>query len=422
MEKKIVDIFDISYEGSGVGKLDGQIVFVPKTLCGEEVEIEILKKTKNFLLAKQQKVIEESDERIMPFCPYFDICGGCAFQHCDYNHEKIIKTQILKNELKKVNYVGEIDFIESETRFAYRNKIKLEVRQNELGYFKQKSHEFFAIDFCPIAKNEINAAIPKVKEFLKINDFKNLKSVYFKQVEKSVAIVCLFDKNDKKVLKNIKNIEILSNFSVFFAFGDILESNSTQIFNVFGKEKLQELLDDNVVEIDVSSFNQVNENVAEKLYENLTNIVAGKRVVNAYSGQGLLTYKMAKFAKFVYGIEYQKSAHKSAEKLKSLNEEYRIENICGKVEDCLDLVLLKDRIDIIVLDPAREGCDQKVLDSILKSDISEIAYVSCNFSTLVRDLKVLQSDFSIEKVKIFDMFPCTANLETLVLLKKKYDS
>ena len=186
MEKKIVDIFDISYEGSGVGKLDGQIVFVPKTLCGEKVEIEILKKTKNFLLAKQQKVIEESDERIKPFCPYFDVCGGCAFQHCNYSYEKVIKTQVLKNELKKVNYLGEIDFVESETRFAYRNKIKLEARQNELGYFKQKSHEFFAIDFCPIATNEINAAIPKVKEFLKENYFTN--SVFFEQITKPFAL------------------------------------------------------------------------------------------------------------------------------------------------------------------------------------------------------------------------------------------
>lgn len=418
MERKIVEIFDISYEGSGVGKLDGQVVFVPKTLKGEKIEVEILKANKSFLMGKPKSIIARSNERIDPVCPYYDVCGGCAFQHCNYDCEKQMKTQILKSELRKVGFVGDVEFVQSENRFAYRNKIKLEVRHNDLGYFKQKSHDFFPIDFCPIATDEINVAIPFVKQFLKVNNFKNIIAVYFKQVEKSVAIVCLFDKREKKVLQNIKNIEILSNFSVFFAFGDVLESNLTQIYNVFGKEKLQDLLEGNEIDVDVSAFNQVNDKVAEKLYQNILELVSDKRVVNAYSGQGLLTFKIAKTTKFVYGIEYQKSAHKSAEKLKNLNNDYRIENICGKVEDCLDLILLRDRIDIIVLDPAREGCQQKVLDSIVKSNIGEIAYISCNFSTLVRDLKRLTQVFAIEKVKIFDMFPCTSNLETLVYLKR----
>jgi len=145
MEKKIVDIFDVSYEGAGVGKLDGKIVFVPKTLSGEKVEISVLKENGGFAQGKIENVIEKSEDRIDPVCPYFDRCGGCDFQHCTAQREKEIKKEILKEELQKVGFNGEIEFVDSENRFGYRNKIKLEILKNKMGYFEPKSHNFFEI-------------------------------------------------------------------------------------------------------------------------------------------------------------------------------------------------------------------------------------------------------------------------------------
>lgn len=418
MEKQIVDIFDISYEGAGVGKNNGKVVFVPKTLEGERVEVEKIKNTSSFSLAKLVQVVDESKDRIVPKCPYFSECGGCDFQHCNIETESKIKQDILKKELKKVGFSGEIGFVASDKRFFYRNKIKLEVKGGKIGYFKAKSQDFFAIKECPIATEEINKTIPIVEEFLKENKFKGLKSVYIKQVEDDIGVCFLFDKNCKKDVKNLKKIEIFDKKSLFFAFGDVLENNSTQIFGVFGNQKLLKNIDGHNVEIDISAFNQINDNVAEKLYNLVEDLTANKRVVNAYSGQGLLTYLISKKAKFVYGIEYQKTAHESAEKLKKLNENYKIENVCGKVENCLSEILLRDRIDLIVLDPAREGCDKNVLNEILRCNIEKIVYISCNFATLTRDLKVLTQKYAIESVKIFDMFPCTANMETVVILGK----
>ncbi|MDE6583329.1 MAG: 23S rRNA (uracil(1939)-C(5))-methyltransferase RlmD [Clostridia bacterium] len=418
MEKKIVDFFDISYEGAGVGKLDGQIIFVPKVLIGEKAEVLIVKKKSNFLLGRVENVLKPSEERTESFCPYYGICGGCDFQHCDYSHEIFLKKQILTKELKKVGFDGKIDVVLSDKRKNYRNKLKLEVKDNKIGYFRQKSHSFFEIKGCPIASEKINSVIPTIKQFLTSNNLKGLNNVYIKHVGDLLGICFLFGKNVVKNTQKLKKLEIFGENSVYFAYGDVLESNKTKIFCVYGKPKLTQKLDGFDIEIDVSSFNQINDDVAEKLYDYVTEKTVNKRVVNAYSGQGFLTYLISQKAKFVFGIEYQYSSHESAEKLKDLSEEYKFENVCGRVEDCLSTVLLRDKIDLIVLDPAREGCQKTVLDAILSSGINQIVYVSCNFATLVRDVKILQEKYAVENVRMFDMFPCTANMETVVTLSK----
>ena len=108
-----------------------------------------------------------------------------------------------------------------------------------------------------------------------------------------------------------------------------------------------------------------------------------------------------------------------AEKVKDWNENYKITNICGKVEDVLPQVMLRDRIDTIVLDPARDGCHKNVLDTIMKNGIREIIYISCDFATLTRDLTILGEDYEIVEVTVFNMFPCTANMETVAILHRK---
>lgn len=416
MEKKIVEIFDVSYEGSGVGKVDGQIVFVPKTLIGEKVEVEIVKANKNFLTGKVVRVIKPSEMRIVPRCPYFDVCGGCDFQHCGYQEELRLKKQILIKELSKVVEIDNVDVVSSSERFGYRNKLKLEVDEKEIGYFKAKSHDFFAVSNCPIATAQINQTLPKIREFLGENNLPNLKSVYIKLLGEKLAICFLFSKNAPKITKNLKKIEIFDEISVFFAYGNVLESDRTTICCVYGKSKLDKQIADKVVKFDVSAFNQINDAVAEKLYDFVLSQTQNKRVVNAYSGQGVLTYLISKSAKFVYGIEYQKSAHLSAESLISEDDEYKMQNICGKVEDCLRPILQRDKIDVIVLDPARDGCKESVLKAILDSKIEKVVYVSCNFATLSRDLKILTKNYTLQECKMFDMFPCTANMETVVVL------
>ncbi len=415
--KEKVEIFDVTYEGSGVGKVNGKVIFVPKTLPDEVVLVEITKNSSSFLLGKAVEIEKRSKQRIEAECPHFEECGGCAFLHCDYEYEKSLKLDMLKKELAKVEFFGEIGFEKSGNRFAYRNKIKLEVRDGKLGYFKQKSRQFFEVKACPIADEKLLEALPKIESFLRENNFKQLQSVYVKKIEADVAICFLFDKNAQKVLKNVKNLQLLEGFSVFFAFGEVLESNETQLFWLSGKKKFCKTYAGFEAETDVSAFNQINDEMAKKLYDFVLQHTQQKRVVNAYSGQGVLTRLIAEKAKFVYGIEWQKSAHQRAAALmENLNN---VHNVCGKVEEELPSIFLRDFIDVVVLDPAREGCKGKVLDLLLDCGVKTVVYVSCNFSTLTRDLKFLCTKFCIEKVVIFDMFPCTCKLETVAVLRAK---
>lgn len=418
-KENVVDIYDISYEGAGVGRMDGKIVFVPKTLKNEKVKLSVTKENSSFMIGKVTEVLQASEERKTPKCPYFDECGGCDFQHCEYQTEKQMKLDILKNQLRKVGHTCEIGFVESDKRFGYRNKIKLEIRDGKVGYFKAKSRDFLAVESCVIATKSINEAIKIVQKFLSENTLSEAKSVYIKQVGEAVAVCFLFDKNCSRIMKKVLKFDVFGEILVFFAFGDVLESNSTRVFKVYGKTNLFLNLGEERIEVEVSAFNQINDYVAEKLYDYITQFCKDKRVVNGYSGQGLLTYKIAQNAKFVYGIEYQIFAHKSAEKLAKFCKGYKIQNICGRVEQKLGEVLAKDRIDILVLDPPREGCAKEVLDAIKQSKLKDILYVSCNFSTLARDLKSLQNFYRIESVKIFDMFPCCCAMETVVLLERR---
>ena len=401
-----IKILDISYNGKGVGKEEGgKTIFVPKVDVGEEVEVEVSKTNKTFDEGKVLTLLKTSSNRIKPKCPYFEKCGGCDFQHLTYEREKEIKIKIIKREFEKIGVKENIEFVDSEKRFNYRNKITLKHQNGKLGFNEASSHNFVEISFCPLADERINNAIGEVLEFLKTKHFSFLKSVSFLLSESDVLITFLFTQREKLVLN-----EVLKAYSVFFAVGEVLEK--ARITKVFGKECFYKVCGVSFP-LFPTSFLQVNTLVSEKLYQFVQHNVCDTRVVNAYSGQGVLSVILAEKNEFVFGIEYQKSSHEIVEKIKTKN----MINFCGKVEDVLPK--LTNKVDAIVLDPARAGCKKEVLEAISKSSIAKIVYISCNFATLMRDLSLLLKDFKTEKISIFDMFPLTANLETCVILTKK---
>lgn len=401
-----IKILDISYNGSGVGKEEsGKTIFVPKVDVGEEAEVEVLKTNKTFDEGKVLTLLNTSSNRVKPKCPYFEKCGGCDFQHLTYEREKEIKIKIIKREFEKIGVKENIEFVDSEKRFNYRNKITLKHQNGKLGFNEASSHNFVEISFCPLADERINNSIGDVLEFLKTKHFSFLKSVSFLLSESDVLITFLFTQREKLVLN-----EVLKAYSVFFAVGEVLEK--ARITKVFGKECFYKVCGVSFP-LFPTSFLQVNTLVSEKLYQFVQHNVCDTRVVNAYSGQGVLSVILAEKNEFVFGIEYQKSSHEIAEKIKTKN----MINFCGKVENVLPK--LTNKVDAIVLDPARAGCKKEVLEAISKSSIAKIVYISCNFATLMRDLSLLLKDFKTEKISIFDMFPLTANLETCVILTKK---
>ena len=399
-------IVDVSHSGSGVARENGKVVFVRGTDIGEDVGVRIVKSTAKFDVGKVTKINVRSPYRTTPPCPYFGECGGCDFQHLEYHRELALKEIMLRNELKKVGYFGGISVEVSKQIYHYRNKLKLTYRGGKLGYLGDDDM-FVKINSCMLADNEILRALEGVKTYLQKYSFKYLKNITFRRFQGGVMLIFLFTEREKFSLDNC-----LEKYPVFLAVGEVLESDKTKIFQSYNVGDMKYEILGEVFSVDAKSFLQVNYEVAENLYSHVLKNVAGEVVVNAYSGQGVLSKLLAKKAKKVIGIEMQNSAHKIAEAIKSEN----MENIHAKVEDVI--AKFSKVANVIVLDPARNGCHTRVLEEIIRSKIAKVVYISCNFSTLVRDLKSLTKFYKIVNIKIFDMFPRTANLETCVILEK----
>ena len=413
MEKVVIN--DVSYEGEGVGRIDGKVVFVPYTLKDEIVLIEKIKENNKFIKGKIISIENKSKNRIEAICPFYSICGGCNYQHTTRENELEIKKNNLEKELTKIGYNNNIKTNICDKRSGYRNKIKLKVKNFKLGYINSNENKFVEINKCFLIDDDMNILLNQVQSFIENEKIKEIESVTIRG-QKQSYLVCFHLKDKIKIIENtLKKYIKTDKIGVFCEYFD---KNKRNLEYIFGLKNLDYEYENLKCSIDIDSFLQVNNDVANALYKNVLENICEENVINAYSGTGVLTAMISKTANKVYGIEMQKSSHLKAEELKKENNIENMFNILGKCEDKFSEVLEKEKISSIVLDPARAGCHQKVLEKILESNVKKIVYVSCNPSTLTRDLKVLTKSYDVQNVEIFDMFPCTANIEVFCVLKK----
>lgn len=391
----MVKIVDYGYNGEGVAKLDGKICFVPKTIVGEQVEVQIKNDNSKFCRAEALNIIEKSPKRLVARCPYFDKCGGCNFQHLSYGEEIKIKKQIFLREFAKASKLDDVEIIFGKNELGYRNKIRFTVKDNKLGFFKEGSKEFVEIPRCLLINEKMNQYLQKVDLLLEKN-------------QNSVDEVVIFDLGQEVLIDFLTKQKLdIEKIRPYF-------DCKIQINHIGDRCNIKQ--NGLVFEFTGNMFRQVNDEVAMKLYDEVLKNIDGEIGLNAYSGAGVLTAMIAKRAKKVYGIELNRDAHFGAESIKDINGIKNMINICGYAEKGVQG--LKD-LDFVVVDPPRAGCDKKFLDSIRNKKIDKVIYVSCNMSTLVRDLKILSCDYDISEVKLFDMFPRSANVECFVVLKRK---
>lgn len=414
MEK--VKISDVSYEGEGVGRIDGKVVFVPYALKDEIVTIEKIKENNKFIKGKIVFIENVSKDRVEAICPFYSICGGCNYQHTTRKNELDIKKINLEKELKKIGYQSDIKINTCDKRDGYRNKIKLKVKDFKLGYINSNENKFVEINKCLLIDEDMNILLSQVQMFIENERIKEIEGVTIRG-QKQSYLICFHLKKEIKISENIlkkyfKNDKI----GVFCEFFD---KNKRKLEYIFGLKDLDYEYENLKCSIDIDSFLQVNNEVANALYKKVLENICAENVINAYSGTGVLTAMISKAASKVFGIEMQKSSHIKAEELKKNNKLENMFNILGKCEDKIFDVFEKEEINSIVLDPARAGCHQRVLEKILESNVKKIVYVSCNPSTMVRDLFVLSKGYDIKVVEIFDMFPCTANIEVYTVLEKR---
>ncbi len=466
MEKNqeyIGTICAIGSNGEGIIKQDNAIIFVPYTLVGEKVRFKVLKVASKCVYAKALEILTPAEIRVRAKCPVFTKCGGCQLQHIKYQNQLSIKEQSIKETFRKVAGI-DVEVSQAvcgDNEFRYRNKLQLPVsstdKGTEIGFYAENSHRVVPISDCPInafwTKDVISAFTKYINDYniIGYNEFTNtgdLREITVKEINGNLIITAVI--LNPKVRGLNKLADIIKEF-VKLPFSLYININNKQTNVIYGEEfnliygnadYTSEMLGVKY-KIGVQSFMQVNNSVCNKLYSNVKSLVNANEntvVIDAYSGAGLMTAILAKNAKKAIGVEIVPEAVECANELAKINKlDHKITNYLGKCEDILPQIIADEKqmgSDIcLVLDPPRKGCDIKVINSIIKSNIDKIIYVSCKPSTLARDVGLLVGTLGVEggeikkienpslryKIKLvkpFDMFAQTKHVETLVVLER----
>lgn len=442
-------IEDLGSTGEGIARIDNFVIFIDGALIGEKCKIKILKSKKNYGYGKIIDILEPSENRVIPRCNVYSKCGGCNLQHLNYEGQLKYKEDKLKSCLEKIGGFKniKIDNIVSSNNYNYRNKSQFPIRKiddkAQIGFYAKNSHRLIPCIDCSI-QNEINKEINNVLlEYLDSNNISCYDEITQKGILRHIVIrvgtktkeimVCLVInssninvlKNKEKLIENLCKIENLKSIVVNFNTKNTNVILGDRVETLWGKSYIEDYIDNIKFRISPLSFYQVNSIQAEKMYKKvieIANISKDDVVLDAYCGIGTISLCISKYAKKVYGIEIVEQAIKDAQENARINNIENTDFIVGKSEEVIkEFVRNKDKIDIVVVDPPRKGCDIVMLNNILELNPKKIIYVSCDPATLSRDLKILCEDdnYKLDFIQPFDMFPNTYHVETVCLLNKK---
>lgn len=392
-----VVIEKLDHFGRGIAKINEKIVFVPNTLKGDVVVIEIVKDNSSYALGKVVKYIEKQ-KRLSP-CKYSNICGGCHLIDMDYSSQLEFKKEKIKELFKKNLGVDIIlDDVITGNKSNYRNKINLHVDGEKVGFYALESHDLVEIDECYITKKEINDLLPKVKDLVKNNNIDEVMIRYHNGLILSIK-------------GNVSKDFLLKNFNDC----SLIYLNNKKIK---GNEVIENILDKRF-RVSPKSFFQVNTEVCSKMFLKVRSYIKNKsfnKALDLYCGTGVIGILISDLVNEVVGIEVVSDAIEDANYNKRINDINNISFICDKVENRIDS--FKD-IDLVIVDPPRSGLDKKSIANIMTIAPKEIIYISCDPTTLTRDLKELRGKYDISNVSIADMFPNTYHVESVILLQRK---
>lgn len=388
-------------EGLGILKNDNKIVFVPFCLSNEVVSYKIIKQNKKYDEGDLIDIKNESIERQVPKCPYYFKCGGCDLMHQKYGYQLEFKKKKVINNLKHISNI-EIDNIdiESDNEFNYRNHITLSVNNDKIGFYKNHTNEIIDIDYCFISNDKINNVLKEIRKFLSKYNDNNINRISIKAYN--------------EVLINIES----SNFKLINEFKDYVHFDSLYINDkyVFGKKEITVNLDNYKYNVSSKDFFQKNTEMTVKLYSYVKDLLDNnENILDLYCGSGGIGIYVSDKVKSVLGIEIIEEGINNAKENARINNVKNIKFICGKVEENLENI---KNIDTIIVDPPRVGLKRSAISDILKIDAKRIIYVSCNSVTLARDLNYLKDTYKLESIKLFDLFPNTHHVESVVLLSK----
>lgn len=396
-----IDIEKLDDFGRGIGYIDGKITFVPNTVPGDIVNINIIKEHKKYNETTIDNFIKYSEDRVKPPCPYFTKCGGCTLQNLSYENTINYKLNKIKNIFTKNRIDITPKIISNPNPYNYRNKISLKVVDTKVGFYLNNTHNIIEINECLIANPAINECINYIKNFNIINGNVIIRC------NQNEEILIIIESQDNLTIdiellkKKIKLVGIIINNKTFY-----------------GKNYLFERINNTLFKISYDSFFQVNPYIASELFQLISdNIKQYDKVLDLYCGVGTLSLNAASKALSVTGIEIVPNAILNALFNASLNDLSNVHFVLNDVSDAIAKIKLD--FNKVIVDPPRAGLTKETIDILLKINPTSIIYVSCDPQTLVRDYKLLSDTYEIEKSYILDMFSYTYHVETVLILKKR---
>lgn len=432
-----IEITGTGTDGEGVGRADGFAVFVPFALLGEKVRVKILKSQKTYAFGKLLEVIEPSEYRTTPKCKYFYKCGGCSFWHLDYKAELEYKTQKVVDCIKRIGGldVEVLPTIGAKSCERYRNKAQFPVTTEGIGFFAQRSHRLISIEDC-IIQNEINEEIINtVREFMfefairpydETQHIGDIRHILTRVAEETGEIMVCIVTRAKKLRHSDELVKKLCevNSNIVSIIQNInQEKTNVALGNtdiiLYGKPFIKDKIGDLQFEISPHSFYQVNHKQTKIMYDKVVEFAGLTRldtVFDLYCGVGTISLYVAKYAKKVVGVECVEEAVLDARKNAELNGITNAEFHIGNAEEIAETL---GNADVVIIDPPRKGCDEKLLKTIAKIAPKRLVYVSCNPATLARDLKILtELGYIANTIQPLDMFPRSPHVESVVMMSR----
>ena len=459
-------ISDIGTDGEGIGKVDGYTLFVKDAVIGDTITARVIKLKKNYGYGRLMEVIEPSKDRVEPVCPVARQCGGCQIQQMSYDAQLDFKRKLVEGNLRRIGGFPDINVlpvIGMDEPYHYRNKAQYPVGRDKdgnvvIGFYAGRTHCIIDNQDCAIGARENVKILTAIRDY--INE--NKVSVYDENTGNGAVrhilirkgfhtgqvMVCIvvngesLPKEDKLVAK-LTGLELWENETngkldsvkgkavpyISSVMININRENTNVILGdrcrtLWGKDYIEDSINGITFQISPLSFYQVNPVQTEKLYGKALEFagLTGNEVVwDMYCGIGTISLIMATRAKKVYGVEIVPAAIENAKNNARINGLDNAEFYVGKSEEIAPELAEQGAVpDVIVVDPPRKGCDEALLDTIVKMQPERVVYVSCDSATLARDLKYLAArGYEVKTVQPVDQFCHTVHCETVVLLSQR---
>lgn len=461
-EKKFisdVEIVDIAEEGKGVAKHDNLVLFIERAVPGDVLDVELVRKKKNFAEGKISAVKKGSEYRIDPFCSHFGVCGGCKWQHMTYDSQLKFKEQYVGNALSRIGKVdvsGMEPILGSVQTEYYRNKLEYtfsnkrwltsldEVEPTDsmdaLGFHVPgRFDKILTIDHCYLQQDPSNELRNSIFEFAKENfmsfydlrehegSLRNLIIRTSSTGELMVIVVFAYpEEGQVEMLMSFIQAKFPEITSLLYIINQ--KHNDTifdQDIHVYaGRDFIYEEMEGLKFKVGPKSFYQTNSRQAYELYKitrEFADLKGDELVYDLYTGAGTIANFVARSAKEVIGVEYVPSAIEDAKINSATNGIDNTKFYAGDMKDVLtsDFINEHGKPDVVITDPPRAGMHPDVVERILEMESEKVVYVSCNAATQARDLESLTSKYEVVRIKPVDMFPHTQHVENVVLLKLK---